>query len=98
MTTEKHFIMLSPIILGKKSMIGDNFDTYLGPLIEELQMLWSTVLQAHSATQFCGERNFNLKAMLIWTSHDFPAYGIDVANCLTKDYLACPLCLENIVS
>ena len=39
MTTKKHFIMLSLIIPEKKSVIGDNFNTYLEPLVEELRVL-----------------------------------------------------------
>ena len=39
MTTKRHFIMLSLIIPGKKSVSGDNFDTYLQPLLDELLIL-----------------------------------------------------------
>ena len=65
MTTKKHFIMLSLIIPGKKSVIGNNFDTYLEPLLEELHMLWNKGVQAHDVARFRGKRDFNLKAMLL---------------------------------
>jgi hypothetical protein len=32
--------MLSLIIPGEELVIGDNMDTYLQPLLEELQLLW----------------------------------------------------------
>lgn len=39
MTTKKHFIMLSLIIPGKRSVTGENFDVYLQPLLDELKLL-----------------------------------------------------------
>jgi hypothetical protein len=34
---------------------------------------------------------FTMKGMLMWTIHDFPAYGL-VSWCVTKGYKACPIC------
>jgi hypothetical protein len=42
LTTKKHFIMLSLIILGPKSITSNNIDIYLEPLVEELKELWET--------------------------------------------------------
>lgn len=39
LTTKKHFVMLSLIIPGKRSVTGDTFDTYLQPLVDELKIL-----------------------------------------------------------
>ena len=39
-------------------------------------------------------REFNMKAMLLWTIHDIPAYGI-VAGYVTKGYKGCPICAES---
>ena len=36
-------------------------------------------------------RFFTLKAILLWTINDFPAYG-SLANCIVKGYYACPIC------
>ena len=36
---------------------------------------------------------FNLKAILMWTVDDFPAYG-NLAGCKTKGKKACPVCAE----
>jgi hypothetical protein len=33
---------------------------------------------------------FTMKAMLMWTIHDFPTYGL-VSGCITKGYEACPI-------
>ena len=97
MTTKRHFIMLSLIIPGKKSVTGENFDTYLQPLLEELIVLWNEGVRTEDASMYRGSREFNLKAMLLWTIHDFPAYGI-VAGCVTKGYKGCPICAENTIS
>ena len=97
MTTKKHFIMLSLIIPGKKSVTGENFDVYLQPLVEELQILWGTGVQTEDASMYNGSRRFNMKAILLWTMHDFPAYGI-VAGCVTKGYKGCPICGSNTIS
>ena len=97
MTTKKHFVMLSLIIPGKKSVTGDNFDTYLQPLLEELQILWNTGVRTDDAAIYQGSPSFNMKAILLWTMHDFPAYGI-VEGCVTKGYRGCPICGENTIS
>ena len=97
MTTKKHFIMLSLIIPGKRSVTGENFDVYLQPLLEELQILWQTGVQTDDASMFQGSPRFNMKAILLWTMHDFPAYGV-VAGCVTKGYRGCPICGSNTIS
>ena len=38
-----------------------------------------------------------MKAILLWTMHDFPAYGI-IAGCVTKGYRGCPICGQNTIS
>jgi hypothetical protein len=40
-----------------------------------------------------GEQAFTLKAILIWTINDFPAYGL-VSRQQTKGYKGCPICGE----
>ena len=97
MTTKKHFIMLSLIIPGKRSVTGDNFDTYLQPLLEELKTLWNVGVATDDAAMFRGTSRFNMKAILLWTIHDFPAYDI-VAGCVTKGYKGCPICGPHTIS
>ena len=97
MTTKRHFIMLSLIIPGKKSISGEHFDIYLQPLVEELQILWHNGVPTADAAMYGGSREFNMKAILLWTIYDFPAYGI-VAGRVTKGYRACPCCGPNTTS
>jgi len=67
---------------------------YLVPLIGELKMLWIGV-NAFDAKQ---GQTFNLKAMIMWNVHDFPAYGL-IVGCVTKGSLArCPFCEPTIES
>ena len=97
MTTKKHFVMLSLIIPGKKSVTSEDFDVYLQPLLEELKILWSTGVPTEDAAMYMDSRRFNLKAILLWTMHDFPAYGV-VSCCVTKGYVGCPICGEHTIS
>jgi len=91
LTTKKHFLMLSLIIPGEESVTGDNMDTYLQPLLEELQLLWHEGVWVHDAANYNGTSHFKLKAILMWCIHDFPAFGIMV-GCVTKGYHVCPIC------
>ena len=72
-------------------MTGDNFDVYLQVLLEELQVLWHVGVPTADAAMYRGSREFIMKAILLWTIHDFLAYGI-VVGCVTKGYRACPVC------
>ena len=38
--TKKYFIMLTILIPGPQSIIGDHIDVYLNPSIDELVLLW----------------------------------------------------------
>ncbi len=40
---------------------------------------------------------FNLRAMVIWTIHDYPWYGL-LSGCAYQGYRACPLCGPDITS
>jgi hypothetical protein len=88
--------MLSLIILGKKSIKDANMDTYMAPLIEELQELWRGVI-AFDVSIEVGKQTFKLQGILMWTIHDFPAYGL-VAGCVTKGYKGCSICGPDIVA
>ena len=41
--------------------------------------------------------NFVLKAMVIWTIGDFPAYGM-LVGCTTNGFIGCPVCGEGFRS
>jgi hypothetical protein len=48
-----------------------NFDVYIEPLIEELQVLWKGV-STYDVVRLVEQRQFALKAILTWTIHDYP--------------------------
>jgi hypothetical protein len=72
LSTKKFFLILCLLIPGKQSVTSECFDVYMRPLMEELLELWSGV-PAFDITEEEGLRNFTLRAMLIWTIHDFPS-------------------------
>jgi hypothetical protein len=50
-----------------------SLDIFLRPLIDELKELWRTGVEAYDKFS---NQNFNVKAVLMWTISDFPAYGM----------------------
>ncbi|XP_019185969.1 PREDICTED: uncharacterized protein LOC109180715 [Ipomoea nil] len=72
MTTPYTF--LTCIIPGPKNPKA-KFDVYLQPLIDELQLLWETGVLTYDASL---KQNFMMRAALMWTINDFPAYVMDV--------------------
>jgi hypothetical protein len=90
-TTKKHFIMLFMIIPGKESVTFETFDVYLQPLIEVLQSFWEEGVWTYDAAKYGGSSWFSMRANLMWTIYDFPAYGI-AAGCVTKGYKSYPIC------
>ncbi|XP_021728453.1 uncharacterized protein LOC110695539 [Chenopodium quinoa] len=43
------------------------------------------------------ERNFKLRAALLWTINDFPGYAM-LSGLSTKGYMACPICIDSTPS
>ncbi|XP_033139196.1 uncharacterized protein LOC117130448 [Brassica rapa] len=68
-----------------------SLDIFLKPLIEELKELWSTGVEAYDVSL---NQNFNLKAVLLWTISDFPAYGM-LSGWTTHGKLSCTICMED---
>ncbi|XP_024009247.1 uncharacterized protein LOC112084358 [Eutrema salsugineum] len=68
-----------------------SLDIFLRPLIEELKELWSTGIDAYDVSL---QQNFKLKAVLMWTISDFPAYGM-LSGWTTHGRLACPICMDD---
>ncbi|KAG7556996.1 Transposon En/Spm-like [Arabidopsis suecica] len=79
-----------------------SLDVFLQPLIDELQELWHNGVEAYDVSL---DQNFNLKAVLLWTISDFPAYGM-LSGCdfptygmlsgwTTHGRLSCPICMED---
>ncbi|XP_048615829.1 uncharacterized protein LOC125588500 [Brassica napus] len=87
---KKENIMLSLLIPGPQQP-GNSIDIYLEPLIEDLNHLWSSGELVYDTYT---RSTFTLKAMLLWTISDFPAYG-NLAGCKVKGKMGCPLCGKN---
>jgi hypothetical protein len=79
--------MMSMLIPGPKSP-GMNIDVYLQPLIDELKELWVNGVKTWDAKE---KKNFTLRALLLWTINDFPAYAM-LSGWSTKGKFACPYC------
>ncbi|XP_042980097.1 uncharacterized protein LOC122310279 [Carya illinoinensis] len=87
------FFMTSLLIPGPKSP-GNDIDVYLQPLVDELVELWEHGVPTYDAST---KATFTLDAALMWTIHDFPAYG-NLSGWSTKGKLACPSCNANTES
>jgi hypothetical protein len=98
MVTKKYFVMLCLLIPTKLSLTGGNIDVFIQPLVDELQKLWSRAgVPTRDARANMGRAIFNLRAVLIWTLHDFPAYGL-ISGLTTKGFKACPVCGPHTIS
>jgi hypothetical protein len=75
LVTKKFFMLLFIIIPGPESVKNANFDVLIIPLIEELQELWEGVRRL-DILQPIGRRKFLMRAILMWTIHDFLGYGL----------------------
>ncbi|XP_070012997.1 uncharacterized protein [Nicotiana sylvestris] len=84
------YIFLNCVIPGPRNPKG-LIDVYLQPLIDELKQLWYDGVETYDIST---KQNFNLRANLMWTINDFPAYGM-LSGWMTAGKLACPYCMEN---
>jgi hypothetical protein len=64
---------------------GQNIDVCLRPLIDELTQLWSSRALTYDISR---KQNFIMRAALMWTINDFPAYGM-VSGWSMHGKLAC---------
>ncbi|XP_016676286.1 uncharacterized protein [Gossypium hirsutum] len=71
-------LILSMVIPGEKGP-GNDIDVYMQPLIKELKQLWTGV----DAFDSSASKSFTLRACLLWTINDFPAYA-NLAGWSTK--------------
>ncbi|KAL8124215.1 hypothetical protein AgCh_012013 [Apium graveolens] len=93
MCMKQPYMFLSLMIPGPTSP-GKNLDVYLRPLIDELKVLWKDGIQTWDVLT---QTNFNLRAALMWTISDFPAYGM-LTGWSTHGKVACPYCMEHTKS
>ncbi|XP_033146851.1 uncharacterized protein LOC117133895 [Brassica rapa] len=86
----REFLFLSILVPGpdhpKRSL-----DVFLQPLIYELQQLWAHGFETYDVS--CKE-NFQMRAVLMWTISDFPAYGM-LSGWTTHGRLSCPYCQDD---
>ena len=98
MVTKKYFVMLCLLIPTKLRLTNSNFDVFIQPLVDELQRLWSPRgVPTRDARATNGMSLFNLRAILMWTLHDFPAYGL-ISGLTTRGFKACPVCGPHTIS
>jgi len=84
------FMFLSTVIPSPNSPDW-NIDVCLRLLIDELTLLWSSRALTYDISR---KQNYLMRAALIWTINDFPAYGM-FYGWSTHGKLECPYCMEN---
>ena len=84
------FITLAILIPGEKAPTSDTIDVFLRPLVDELLKLWEGVAAVNMGKPV-GQRNFLLRAALLFTVNNFPAYGL-IAGQQVKGFVGCPIC------
>nr|KYP38512.1 hypothetical protein KK1_040252 [Cajanus cajan] len=84
---KQEFIILSLLIPGPKEP-GNNIHIFLEPLIEELKELWDVGVETYDAF---AKETFQMRAAIMWTINDFPAYG-NLSGWCTKGEFGCPYC------
>ena len=94
LVTKRFFICLTMIIPGPKSPSQHSIDIFLQPLVHDLKKLWQGVPIVDMLEGNDFSRRFSLRAILMWTVNDFPAYTL-ISGQVGKEYAGCPVCGEN---
>ena len=84
------YMFLTVIIPGPNNP-KRNIDVYLQPLIDELNQLWEVGSNTYDVSR---KQNFQMRAALMWTINDFPAYGM-LSGWSTHGRLSCPCCMDD---
>ncbi|KAM2327827.1 hypothetical protein ACFXTH_014358 [Malus domestica] len=71
MCMKEPYTFMSLLMPGPTSP-GNDIDVYLRPLIDELQTLWENGVETYDIST---RQNFQMKAALMWTINDYPAYA-----------------------
>ena len=90
MCMKEEYMFLTIIVPGPKNP-KNNLDVFLQPLIAELKELWEVRIETYDVSK---KRNFQLRAALMWTISDFPAYSM-LSGWGTAGKYACPYCMED---
>ncbi|RHN73913.1 hypothetical protein MtrunA17_Chr2g0303761 [Medicago truncatula] len=89
MCMTKPYMFLSCIVPGPSNPT-DSIDVFLESLVDDLRRLWVGEVTYDIAKK----ENFTLRAALMWTINDFPAYGM-LSGWSTHGRLACPHCMKD---
>ncbi|XP_027124240.1 uncharacterized protein [Coffea arabica] len=88
----KEYLMLSLLIPGPRAP-GKELDVFLRPVIDDLKDLFHGI----STYDAYSGQNFQMRAAILWTISNFPAYGY-LSGWSTSGYKACPCCLNDAAS
>ncbi|CAM8923534.1 unnamed protein product [Rhodiola kirilowii] len=87
---KKRFMWLTVLILGPSNP-KKRLDIYLRPLLDDLVHLWNVRVETYDTSR---KQNFMMRAALMWTISDFPAYGM-LSGWSTQGKLGCPYCVDD---
>eukprot|EP00256_Glycine_max_P035928 XP_006582699.1 uncharacterized protein LOC102669134 [Glycine max] len=87
---KRKYIMLCMMIAGPRQP-GNDINVYLTPLIEDLRTMWEHGVDVWDENL---QETFRLRAMVLCTINDFPAYG-NLSGYSVKGHHACPICEKN---
>ncbi|KAK2383561.1 hypothetical protein QL285_070997 [Trifolium repens] len=90
MCMTKPYMFLTCLVPGPSNPKA-KIDVYLQPLIDDLQRLWKDGILTYDISS---KENFVMRAYLMWTINDFPAYGM-LSGWMTQGKLACPYCMKD---
>ncbi|XP_065874236.1 uncharacterized protein [Euphorbia lathyris] len=90
MCMKDKYMFLTALVPGPNNP-KQKIDVFLQPLIHELMNLWENGVDAYDVSL---KQNFTLRAALMWTISDFPAYSM-LSGWTTAGKNACPYCMEH---
>uniref|UniRef100_A0A803PZF0 Uncharacterized protein n=1 Tax=Cannabis sativa TaxID=3483 RepID=A0A803PZF0_CANSA len=83
---KRKFTMPTLLISGPLKL-GNEIDVYLAPLVDNMSQLWHEGVLAYDSFR---KEEFNLKAILPWTTNDFPTFG-NISRYSVKGYKTYPI-------
>jgi len=86
--TKKFF--LAVLIPGPKAPTAENINVFLALVVRDLLKLWTGV-PTMNMSKSVGQRRFTLRALLMWTVNDFPAYS-SLFGQQVHGYKGCQVC------
>ncbi len=74
LTMSSAFMWLALIILGRRQV--HNMDIYLQLLIDDLQLLWTQIIQVTDVSKPTTDQLLIVNVILLWTLHDYLGLGV----------------------